>query len=303
MFKGLTSKEFRERFGSERSCLEYLVQLKWSAGYKCSRCEHDQFHKGRKWHYRRCRKCAYDESATSGTLFHQCKLGMVTAFEMVFRIAVKKKGMSSCELAREFGCQQKSAWLFKAKVQEAMKSSGGHPLASEVEVDEFVIGGPEQDKPGRSHGKKKLVVLGIERVTNKKGKETIGRAYAQTIDASSAPELADFFHGHVDENAAITTDGWRGYAPMKGVWKVTQKKSEGGANFQLLHIHIMNIKNWIRGIHHKCSAHRLQKYLDEFHFRFNRRGGLQNIFQKIIEKAVLMSPMPYSKIKLCELNG
>ncbi len=300
MIKGLTSKEFQERFGRELSCLEYLVELKWGAGYRCIRCGHDQFHKGRKWHYCRCRKCTYDESATAGTLFHQCKLGLEIAFEMVFRIVVKKKGLSSCELAREFGCQQKSAWLFKAKVQEAMKSSGRHPLESQMEVDEFVIAGPEQDEPGRSLGKKKLVVLGIEWVTNKKGKETIGRAYAQTIDASSAPELADFFHAHLDENADITTDGCHGYESMKGVWKVSQKKSEGGTNFQLLHIHIMNIKYWFRGIHHKCSSHRLEKYLDEFHFHINRR---ENIFQKLIKKAVLTSPMPYNKIRLCELNG
>ncbi len=303
MFKGITAKEFRDRFSDESSCLEYLVQLKWGSGYACSRCGHNQYHKGRKWHYRRCRSCAYDESATAGTLFHQCKLGLVKAFEMIFRITVKKKGMSSCELAREVGCQQKSAWLFKAKLQEAMKSSGQYPLRSDVEVDEFLIGGPEPGKRGRSHGKKKLVAVGIEKVRNKKGKETIGRAYAKTIDESSAAELSDFFHGHIDEGADISTDKWRGYTPMKGVWNLNQKKSEAGSNFPLLHVHIMNIKNWIRGIHHKCSAHRLQHYLNEFHFRFNRRGKLENIFQRIIEKAVAMQPVPYKNIRYCELNG
>ncbi|MEP7168679.1 MAG: IS1595 family transposase, partial [Bacteroidota bacterium] len=200
-------------------------------------------------------------------------------------------------------CQQKSAWLFKAKLQEAMKSSGAHPLEDQVEVDEFLVGGLEKEKRGRSHGKKRLVVLAIERVTNKKGKETLGRAYSQTIVTSSAEELADFIDQRVDENADITTDGWRGYAPLKGVWKLKQKKSEAGENFSLLHIHIMNIKSWLRGIHHKCSAHRLQKYLDEYHFRFNRRGFLDSIFHKLIERVVLSLPMPYSKIKLCELNG
>jgi hypothetical protein len=46
--------------------------------------------------------------------------------------------MSSCELAKEFGCQQRSTWLWKAK---AMESSGKYALAVDVEVDEFLVEG------------------------------------------------------------------------------------------------------------------------------------------------------------------
>lgn len=38
--------------------------------------------------------------ATAGTLFHKCKLGMLKAFEMAFRVSVRKKGMSGCELSK-----------------------------------------------------------------------------------------------------------------------------------------------------------------------------------------------------------
>ncbi len=60
-----------------------------------------EFVKGRKWFYRRCRACKYDESVTANTLFHKCKLSLLKAFEIGFRISVKKKGMSSNELGRE----------------------------------------------------------------------------------------------------------------------------------------------------------------------------------------------------------
>lgn len=303
MFKGITANQFREQFKDEASCIEYLIALKWENGFTCRRCGCGQYGKGRKYHYRRCKNCKYDESATSGTLFHKCKLGLQKAFEMAYRITARKKGMSSCELSKEYNCQQKSAWLFKAKLQEAMKSSGKYPLEEKVEVDEFVVGGLEKEKRGRSHGKKRLIVLGIEKVKTKKGKESIGRAYAKTIEASSAEELSEFFDSHIDPQSKITTDGWRGYAPLKKNWKIKQTLSEGGQSFSLLHIHIMNIKSWLRGIHHKCSAHRLQSYLNEYHFRFNRRNFLESIFHKIIERAVLSTPMPYSKIKLCELNA
>jgi len=69
-----------------------------------------------------CKKSKYDESVTANTMFHKCKLGLLKAFGIGFRISVKKKGMSTNELAKEFDCQQRSAWLLKAKYQ----MPGGH---------------------------------------------------------------------------------------------------------------------------------------------------------------------------------
>lgn len=64
---------------------------------------------------------------------------------MSFTIAVKKKGMSTTELAREFSINQKSPWLFKRKGQHSMKSSGNYPLDGKVEVDELFKGGSVGD--------------------------------------------------------------------------------------------------------------------------------------------------------------
>src|SRR5208282_3995281 len=98
------------------------------------------------------------------TIFHKLKIPLVKAFGMSFRLAVKKKGMSTTELAREFAVNQKSSWLFKRKAQEAMKSSGKHLLDTKVEVDELLIGAPERAKRGRNKGEKKLVVIAVEKV-------------------------------------------------------------------------------------------------------------------------------------------
>ena len=51
--------------------------------------------------------------------------------------------MSSCELARQFGVNQETAWFFRRKVQEAMKCSVPDLLEGNVEVDETQGGGPE----------------------------------------------------------------------------------------------------------------------------------------------------------------
>lgn len=293
---------FRKQFSTEADCLTYLMEEKWGKGYTCIKCGCTEHYKGRQWFYKRCKKCRYDESATANTMFHKCKTGLLRAFEIGFRISARKKGMSTLELAAEFDCQQKTAWLMKAKYQKAMESSGKYPLEGQVEIDEFLLGGYAINSPGRTPGVKQLVVLGIEKVKDKNGKDTIGRAYAKVIENASADQLGKFFVERVNEDSSITTDKWRGYLPLKELWDIEQKLSDKGKGFKELHIHIMNIKNWLRGVHHQCSAEHLQSYLNEFHFRFNRRGFLKSILDKLLQRAVVMKPIHYADIKLCELN-
>ena len=141
--------------------------------------------------------------------------------------------------------------------------------------------------------------MGVEKVIDKKGKETIGRAYVRVIDTASAKDFRPFFEEKISKDAKVETDGWRGYLPLNKDWNITKKPSDKGKGFPELHTHIMNIKSWIRGIHHKCSATRLQNYLDEFHFRFNRRSFLQSIFDKLLKRMVLNGPISY-KTRECE---
>ena len=75
--------------------------------------------------------------------------------------------MSTTKLAKEFPCQQQSAWLLKAKYQNAMQRSGKYFLANSVEVDEFLVGGFDESLSGRSNERKQLVVLGVEKVVDK----------------------------------------------------------------------------------------------------------------------------------------
>ena len=119
MQKEFTITDFKKRFNSEEDCLKYLMEHKWGAGFKCIKCENEKWTKGRQWYYKRCKSCGHDESATANTMFHKCKLGLLKAFEIGFLININEKGMSSHELGKEFGCQQRSAWLLKSKFQNA----------------------------------------------------------------------------------------------------------------------------------------------------------------------------------------
>ena len=72
---------------------------------------------------------------------------------------------------------------------------------------------------------------------------------------------------------------------------IKQVPSNEGKSFPELHIHIMNIKSWIQGIHHHCSEERLKGYLDEYHFRFNRRNNMDTIFDVLIRRMIYNEPI------------
>jgi len=293
-FAGVNSIKFNRQFKDDSSCYEYLAAVKWAGNkYKCKKCGNDKYCKGKKPHSRRCIKCRHDESPTAGTMFDKCKFSLLVAFNIVFKISTKKKGMSSLELSREFELRQMTAWDFKWKVQQAMQSSKQYPLEGEVHADEFFIGGPEEEKRGRSKGEKRLVIVALEKVT-----EGVGRAYAQIIETASSEEFKPFFNAYVSRKANVVTDEWAGYAPLKKEYpNLKQIPSREGKNFPELHIHIMNLKGWLRGIHHHCSRERLQGYLDEYHFRYNRRNSLKTIFDVIIRRMITNNPVRINRKK------
>ncbi|MEI6139836.1 MAG: IS1595 family transposase [Mariniphaga sp.] len=287
-FKGVNSIKFYKEFSTDEDCFRYLADIKWSeACFTCRKCGHSKYYKGVKPFSRRCMKCKYDESPTSGIMFDKCKFPLLLAFHIAFKISTKKKGMSSLELSQEFELRQKTCWEFKWKIQQAMQSSKQHPINGLVHVDEFYIGGEEEEKWGRSKGDKKLVVIALEIVEG-----GVGRAYAQCSDNSSAASFKPFFEMYISKDAKVITDKWRGYIPMKKIYpNLEQIKSENGKSFQDIHIHIMNLKGWLRGIHHHCSKSRLQGYLDEYHFRYNRRSNMDTIFDSLIKKMVFNNPI------------
>lgn len=219
-------------------------------------------------------------------MFDKCKFPLLIAFHIAFKISTKKKGMSSLELSKEFELRQKTCWEFKWKIQQAMQSSKQYKLVGEVHVDEFFIGGTEEQKRGRSKGKKRLVLLALEKV-----KDGVGRAYAQIIEDASADTFKPFFNSYIDKEANVVTDEWKGYTPLKKEYaKLKQIPSKEGDNFPDLHIHIMNLKGWLRGIHHHCSEERLQGYLDEYHFRYNRRNAMSSMFDTLLKRMVTYEP-------------
>jgi hypothetical protein len=281
--RNLSRKEFEQKFGTSAQCMQHLSELKWGAGYSCRRCAHNSYYKGKKGLNRRCKRCGLEESPTSQTLFHKLKFDLHKAFGMIYDIMLSKKGANSIWLAERYEVSQNTSWLFRRKVQQYLKSSKNNPLTGKVHVDEFEIGTPQKGEKGRSPTLKKVRIVIATEIRN----GSVGNAYAQVIQDFSAKSLKSIFDDHICLEAQVKTDGWRGYSPLKQLYKkLTQEESNMGQNFPELHIQIRNFKNWIRGMHSYCDIKNVQDYIDEYFYRFNRRNHRKTIIDNLFPKFI-----------------
>ena len=292
LFTGQNLLEFSDRFKTDENCKEYLANLKWELGFNCLKCKHTKS-QIRKDFSRTCNKCSHTETASANTLFHKVKFGLRKAFFMCFEMSTTTKSLSASYMGVRFGVTEKTARLFMHKVREAMKSSENHPMKGTVHIDEFVIGGKEKGKIGRSYNSKKKKIVTAVELTDK-GK--IKRMYALKIDDYSAKELKTIFDKHIDKNAKITTDKWRGYRPLIKEYNITQIESNQGKNFMALHTMIHQVKSWIRTTYSSVSDFNIERYLDEFCYRINRSKSKKNIFNNLIIRMVKAEKIYQSKI-------
>lgn len=144
----------------------------------------------------------------------------------------------------------------------------------------------------RYDSKKKKIVTAVE--LTDKGK--VKRMYALKIDNYSAQELETIFHKHIDKNAKITTDKWKGYRPLFEHYNITQIESNNGMNFMALHNMIHQVKSWIRTTYSSVSDFNINRYLDEFCYRINRSQSKEAIFNNLIVRMVKSDKIYQSKI-------
>ena len=292
LFKGQNLLEFAERFKSDEDCIKYLADMKWTEGYVCLKCGH-KASQTRSNFSKICNKCSHIESATANTLFHKVKFGVRKAFFICFEMATTTKSFSASYIAERFGVTEKTARLFMHKVREAMKSSGNHPMDGDVHIDEFVVGGKEEGKVGRSyHTKKKKIVCAVQLTEDGK----VRRMYSMKIENYSAKELKKLFVAHISPDANVTTDLWKGYRPLMKEYNISQIESDHGLNFKALHTMIHQVKSWIRTTYSWVSQFNINRYLDEFCYRINRSQMKENIFNNIIQRMVAADKIYQTKL-------
>ena len=120
----------------------------------------------------------------SGTALHGTRIPLRKWLFAVYMMCMDKKGISSVQLSKMLGIQQRSAWYLEHRIRNALRQTL-EPIQNAVEVDETWIGGK---------GNKTMVVGLIERG---------GKVVLQVKEDRSKATLHEFILGHIDPGYPI----------------------------------------------------------------------------------------------------
>ncbi len=67
-------------------------------------------------------------------------------------------------------------------------------------------------------------------------------------------------------------------------------------SFLGIHLVFTNLKAWIRGAFHGVSPKHMQRYLDEFVFRFDRRVNEYGLLRALLNQVARSEPCPYAQL-------
>jgi len=284
---GLNISDLAKYFSDEDAARELLEKMKWPNGAACPRCGGADPYKltpkatskkpGRKGLYK-CRACRKQFTVTVGTVFEDSHIPLSKWLLAIHLLASSKKGMSAHQLHRNLGISYKGAWFMAHRLRYAMQNG---PLAglmggpdAVVEADETYIGakrvrGSKRGRPGPDSHKTPVVAL-VERGT--------GRVRAFPMPRVTERNLFRAIVENVDRESHLMTDelyGYRGVGTMmKGHGVI--KHSIGEYVRENAHTNTVEgffglLKRGITGVYHHVSRGHLQRYCDEFSFRYENR--------------------------------
>jgi transposase-like protein len=151
-FKNLI--ELQKYFSNEETCWNHLEQLRWKGKVVCPFCKGEKHYHFKKSHTYKCAKYLKKFNAKVGTVFENSKIPLSKWFVALYIATSHKKGISSCQLAKDIGCTQKTAWFMLHRIREIFKAKAPFMLDSMVELDKVYIGGQNRYK----HKSKRLNV-------------------------------------------------------------------------------------------------------------------------------------------------
>jgi transposase-like protein len=284
-----TAIAFEKRFATEADCRRYWIKARWNDEPACAKCQCTRVwivHQGR--HFE-CAACGHQTSLTAGTPLEKTRKPLKMWFRAVFEVASRRNGISAKELQRIMGFgSYETAWTWLHKIRSALVRPNREPLGENVQIDEAFVGAK---RAGKS-----LVLA---------AKEVCGRVRLTHAHNNDAETVKRFAAAEIAADAAVTTDGHKGYSAKSlgerkhdAIVQTKAERAEADA-LQAMHWTISLLKRWLLGTH--ASAVRpqhLQSYLDEYAFRHNRRGtkGVGRIAARAIEQLVAAAPITMQMI-------
>ena len=295
-----TLQEFDEWFPSEAACVGYLQRVRWPDGFRCPQCKAELSWRTARGELR-CARCQRQTSPTAGTIFEGTRKPLRTWFSAMWYVTSQKLGVSALGLQRVLGLgSYQTAWAWLHKLRRAMVRPGRDRLNGEVEVDETYIGGVETNVTGRQTITKSIVAIAVEI----RGRGS-GRVRMRRVEDVSGESLLPFVQMAVSPGAVVHTDGWGGYVGLAGLGYDHRPKNLSAdgdpAHVAMPRVHRVCslLDRWWLGTHQGAIRRKhLDYYLDEYIFRYNRRGSQARgmLFYRLLQQAVRVDPVPYKRL-------
>lgn len=285
-----TFSQYKAQFPNDDACLEAILQRRYGNAEACPDC--GIVGKLTKIAGRRAYACkeGCHIYPCAGTIFEHSSTSLSLWFHAMYLMTATRNGVSAKELQRQLGVTYKCAWRIghqlRILMNERAKQQIGGPLSGHVEVDETFVGGRKSRSTMRRHGDKasKAVVLGMAQ----RGGALVGKVVPSTGKMRLIPEIME----NVAPGSRISSDEWnvyKRYLPQLGYKHsyVTHSADEyvrGDVHTNTLEGFWSHLKRGIRSTHVSVSKHHLQKYVDEFAFRFNNREAPAEMFHRLVRQ-------------------
>lgn len=277
--------ELIKAFPNEQACIEHLEELRWdgvpvspfdptSKVYKCA---------GNKY---KCRNTGKYFNVRTATLFDNTKVELQKWFLAIYIVTSHKKGISSMQLAKDIDVTQKTAWFMLQRIRNCFGIDINEPMQNEVEIDETYIGGEMQNK----HKSKRAEFHAQGRQTGMNDKKPVlgmlerdGKVRCTVLDRAQGTTIKPILFETISKTATVITDGFGAYTGIAKVFTKHVVINHAQNEYVVGSFHTNTIegfwsllKRGIIGIYHFVSDKHLQKYLNEFAFRYNSRAQSEN---------------------------
>ena len=270
--------QLADYFSTEDICKAAIAQQRWGDGKAvCPYCGHTHTYVCADGRYS-CPNCHKKFSVTVGTIFENTKISLRKWFMAMYLISSHKKGISSCQLARDLDITQKTAWFILHKVRGLYGQSDATVLDGDVEMDEMYLGGRETNKheskktegtQGRSTKTKTPIFGMIERE---------GNVVAMKVENSKGATLLPIVGQFVADTARVYTDEYIAYNALdkKYYRQFVNHKQREFVRANDIHTNSIegfwaHFKRVVFGTYHCVSKDYLQRYIDEQVYRWNTR--------------------------------
>jgi len=291
--------KFQAIFNNEDACRDYLFNARWPKGFICQKCGHDKYYLIHKRYLYQCAKCKKQHSVTAGTLFQDTHLSLLKWFWAIYLVSRDKRGLSTLSLKNAIQVSYPTAWFMLQKIRQAMgKKDQSYTLNGTVVVDDAFFGGVVEGKK-RGRGTEKTTVLVA--VSLNKDQEPLFAKMTILENLKNKP-VSEAISEMIDIGSIIRSDAHKTLTNLSGykheVVVASKDKEKAREMLHWVDTIISNAKAYILGTYHGLPKKYLQRYLDEFCYRLNRRFSERVIFYKLIDACLLLGPVTFAESSL-----